>query len=368
MASENVVQVVINGRDNSSAAFRSATASSQRLSTEMRGMGQVMNATGNIAQVLGNTAFSTLTNQANMLAMAGKELISTFSKVNIVKASLVGLALVGGAMLINKVMEQKEAEEKRNEATKEAIQLNRELYIQGIATINQKQAAYLREDQQHARNKERIQELSQLGAETADLEKQELLRNEAFKFQIREQAIEKQRQDLDREKRQRMAMNQTITRGTSDMFGNLATAAQAFGKKGFKAFKVFATAKAIVDTYAAANGAYSAMSSIPYVGPALGAAAAVAAIAAGMANVAAIQSQSAGQAHAGMDYVPREGSYILQQGEAVLDPGTSEQMRNGALGGAATHVTVQIDGDTLFRAMGRASRDGRLNISARGVV
>ena len=53
----------------------------------------------------------------------------------------------------------------------------------------------------------------------------------------------------------------------------------------------------------------------------------------------------------------------------VLDPGTSDMVRNNALGGGgSTHVTVQIDGDTLFRAMGRASRDGRLNISARGVV
>lgn len=170
-----------------------------------------------------------------------------------------------------------------------------------------------------------------------------------------------------REKAERKATNQTLLAGTSQMFENLAIAAQASGKKGFVAFKVFSTAKAIVDTYTAANGAYSAMASIPYVGPALGAAAAAAAIAAGMANVAAINSQHAGQAHAGMDYVPREGSYILQRGEAVLDPGTSEQMRNGAVGGA-TQITVHIDGDVLFRAMGRASRDGRLNISAKGVV
>jgi hypothetical protein len=170
----------------------------------------------------------------------------------------------------------------------------------------------------------------------------------------------------------RMQLNKTVVAatvsGTSAMFGNLLSAAQAFGSKGAKAAKGFAITKAIIDTYTAANGAYSAMASIPYVGPALGAAAAAAAIAAGMANVSAITSTNAGQAHAGMDYVPREGSYILQRGEAVLDPGTSEQMRSGALGGGAMHVTVQIDGDTLFRAMGRASRDGRLNISARGVV
>ena len=74
-------------------------------------------------------------------------------------------------------------------------------------------------------------------------------------------------------------------------------------------------------------------------------------------------------AHSGLDYVPEEATYKLSRGEMVLDPGTSDMVRNNALGGGgSTHVTVQIDGDTLFRAMGRASRDGRLNISARGVV
>lgn len=55
-----------------------------------------------------------------------------------------------------------------------------------------------------------------------------------------------------------------------------------------------AISNAIIDTYKSATGAYAAMSAIPYVGPALGAAAAAAAIAAGMANVAKIRSQGQG--------------------------------------------------------------------------
>jgi hypothetical protein len=50
----------------------------------------------------------------------------------------------------------------------------------------------------------------------------------------------------------------------------------------------------------------------------------------------------AGQAHDGMDYVPREGSYNLQRGEMVLDPGTSAAVRNNAVGGGAKSVTLQI--------------------------
>lgn len=94
--------------------------------------------------------------------------------------------------------------------------------------------------------------------------------------------------------------------------------------------------------------------------------AAAAAFAAGMANVSMIRGQ---QAHAGLDYVPQEATYLLQKGEMVLDPGTSDQVRNSALGGGgATTVTVLLDGYELFKAMGRASRDGRLTLSSRAIA
>ena len=52
-----------------------------------------------------------------------------------------------------------------------------------------------------------------------------------------------------------------------------------------KVGKGFATAQALIDTYSAANSAYSAMAGIPIVGPAVGIAAAAAAVVAGIANV-----------------------------------------------------------------------------------
>lgn len=64
-------------------------------------------------------------------------------------------------------------------------------------------------------------------------------------------------------------------------FGNMAS---ILGEES-KAGKAFATAQATIDTFKAANSAYAAMSGIPIVGPALGAAAAAAAIVAGIANV-----------------------------------------------------------------------------------
>ena len=61
----------------------------------------------------------------------------------------------------------------------------------------------------------------------------------------------------------------------------------------FAAYKAFAVAQTIIDTYSSAQKAYDAMAKIPYVGPALGAAAAGVAIAAGMVRVQAIQATSA---------------------------------------------------------------------------
>lgn len=87
----------------------------------------------------------------------------------------------------------------------------------------------------------------------------------------------------------------------SATFGMLAGMAMSLydatgkqSKAAFTAYKAFAIAQTTIDTIKAAVGAYSAMASIPIVGPALGAAAAAAAIAYGMARVAQISSMQPG--------------------------------------------------------------------------
>jgi tape measure domain-containing protein len=98
---------------------------------------------------------------------------------------------------------------------------------------------------------------------------------------------------------------------SAQTFGGLAELAKAFKGEQSKEYKaMFATsqafeiAQAIMKTYDSATGAYSALSSIPYVGPALGAAAAEAAISVGMANVAAIKGQSFSGAYDTGGYIP----------------------------------------------------------------
>lgn len=77
----------------------------------------------------------------------------------------------------------------------------------------------------------------------------------------------------------------------SSMFGSLYEASGKELTTFAKLQKATAISQTIIETYKAAQQAYAAMSGVPYVGPALGAAAAAAAIAAGMARVYAIQAQ-----------------------------------------------------------------------------
>lgn len=74
-------------------------------------------------------------------------------------------------------------------------------------------------------------------------------------------------------------------------FGQIAALQNSKSKAMFKIGKAAAIAQATIDTFTAANGAYSALASIPIIGPALGAAAAAAAVVAGLINVRKIASQ-----------------------------------------------------------------------------
>lgn len=91
---------------------------------------------------------------------------------------------------------------------------------------------------------------------------------------------------------------------SSDFFGDLSQLQHSSNKELAAVGKAAAIAQATIQTYNAATGAYAAMASIPYVGPALGAAAAAAAIVAGLANIAKIESASTGFMTGGSFTVP----------------------------------------------------------------
>ena len=93
-------------------------------------------------------------------------------------------------------------------------------------------------------------------------------------------------------------------------FGDLASIGSTFGERGFQIAKGASIAQATIKTYEAATSAYASLAGIPYVGPALGAAAAAAAIVAGAANIAQIKSQQYSGAYADGGMIPA-GKYGL---------------------------------------------------------
>ncbi|WP_232525457.1 tape measure protein [Pseudoalteromonas sp. 1_2015MBL_MicDiv] len=111
-------------------------------------------------------------------------------------------------------------------------------------------------------------------------------------------------------------------------------------KTAFKAYKAFAIAQAVINTYQGATAAFTSMASIPLIGPVLGGVAAAAAVISGLQQVRQIKAQQpAGIAHGGLDYVPNESTYVLQRGERVLSPKQnteiSQMARRYNAGGAA---------------------------------
>ncbi|WP_109512777.1 phage tail tape measure protein [Pseudomonas ovata] len=85
-------------------------------------------------------------------------------------------------------------------------------------------------------------------------------------------------------------------------------------------------------SYAAAQvamaglNAFTAMIGVPFVGPAIAPGAAIAAAAAAGVLMTAVGSSLSGQAHAGMDNIPREGTWLLDGGERVLSPAQNRDL------------------------------------------
>lgn len=146
-------------------------------------------------------------------------------------------------------------------------------------------------DKYHNQIKTRLEEqksflLKQLENETLTTDQRKLIKLELDS--IDEQLTEN---EIDRENRKNKVREnvnkqyQESIKARLDLASKVAGSMATIWGEESKVGKGFATAQALIDTYSAANSAYSAMAGIPIVGPALGAAAAAAAIAAGIANV-----------------------------------------------------------------------------------
>lgn len=86
----------------------------------------------------------------------------------------------------------------------------------------------------------------------------------------------------------------------AQFLGDLQTLAEDGSREAFELGKVAAIAQVLIDSQAAAMASFNALAGIPFVGPALGAAAAAVAIAAGVSRIASINSSSPNFAHGGI--------------------------------------------------------------------
>ena len=119
---------------------------------------------------------------------------------------------------------------------------------------------------------------------TADILARQLKIEEELREASRERDL--RAEEIAAQKKQKIWQAYTATvQAGEQMFAGLADASSAIWGEESKATKGFMAAQAVFSALNAANGAYSAMASIPYVGPVLGAIAAASALASGYANV-----------------------------------------------------------------------------------
>lgn len=192
---------------------------------------------------------------------------------------------------------------------------------------------------------------------------------------LSKEAVEQVHQDKLMELKIKNAAKETaLMKATSQFFqGTLGINASAYSeyssfmmnsldkssKTQFKIWKAFAIVQATIDTYKAANSAYSAMAGIPFVGPALGAAAAASAIGLGLLNVKKIASAKPTKAArgalikgspAGTPITAGEGG----KSEAIVPFENDEVMdKFRAKGGSGANVTLSIQN---FYAFGNAEQ------------
>ncbi len=138
---------------------------------------------------------------------------------------------------------------------------------------------------------------------TQDFERWKALQDEklAYLAQIGATEQEWQAAFVDEQLQRESMLNQkkiALAANTFGVIGNLGAAMYAASgnksKEAFAVMKAYRIGETMMNTYSAAVGAYNALCNIPYVGPALGAAAAAAAIAYGMAQVKAISAMRPG--------------------------------------------------------------------------
>ncbi|MGP5067945.1 hypothetical protein [Psychrobacter faecalis] len=140
-------------------------------------------------------------------------------------------------------------------------------------------------------------------------------------------------------------------------------------KAAFAMEKAFAVQKALMNIEETYSNTFNAVSAIPLIGPYIAMPMAIAASAMQVASAAGIQGMSApsvsGIAHGGLDYVPKESTYLLDKGERVLSPNQNSDLtkfmsNSSSIGNASSAVQVNIINNSSSRV---ESSDGGRTIT-----
>lgn len=230
------------------------------------------------------------------------------------------------ARLSRMVEEQREVEESIAEHNERQIAENAKKNAEKIAADE----AYVR--QWH----ERVLEQQEIEEEIGEFNEQQLAEERARSDEYVELWWDRVEQQMEAE--QALAdfeaqQNRERLGAAKTALGNLSTLMASENRKMFEAGKAAAIAETIINTYEAAQKAFTSLADIPYVGPALGAAAAAAAIAGGLARVQAIKNTSFGS---------RSVAVGVGNGVAVGSGGSAAG--GGAAGATAPRQNIYIQG------------------------
>lgn len=197
-------------------------------------------------------------------------------------------------------------------------------------------------------------------AEQEHLNKMLLMEEE---HSVKKKELDKQLGDA-RISMQEMAFS-SMTDAASMFFGENSK----MHKAAFAMEKAFAVQKALMNIEETYSNTFNAISAIPLVGPYLAMPMAIAASAMQIASAAGIQGMAApsvsGIAHGGLDYVPKESTYLLDKGERVLSPNQNSDLtkfmsNSSSIGNASSAVQVNIINNSSSRV---ESSDGGRTIT-----
>lgn len=160
----------------------------------------------------------------------------------------------------------------------------------------------------------------------------------------------------------------------SGMFGSMTDAAASFFgeqsamyKVAFAMQKAYAVYKAVMNIQETYSNTFNAVSAIPVIGPYIAAPMAAAASAIQVAQAAKLKGMQApsvaGVAHGGLDYVPSESTFLLDEGERVLSPRQNKDLtkylndRKDAQGG-----DIYINNNSSAQVSAQRNPDGTVTI------